>query len=83
MIHTILDPGNIYAVGFGLMAMFTAAVLYVAKRSQERNGETNIISMRPIQACLGVAATMSIAMLAKASLFADYYDAYSIYAPGT
>lgn len=82
MIHTILDPGNIYAVGFALMFGFTAAVLYFARRAQKRNGEAAIISMRPIKAFLAAAAVMSLAVLAKASIFAAYYDTYSIYAPG-
>ncbi|MDH5489205.1 MAG: hypothetical protein OEX17_04675 [Rhodospirillaceae bacterium] len=82
MIHTILDPGNIYVVGFALMFGFAAAVLYAAKRTQERNGEETTISMRPINVCLALAATMSAAMLAKASIFANFYDTYSIYAPG-
>ncbi len=82
MIHTILDPGNIYVVGFALMFTLVAAVLYAAKRTQEKNGEQPTISMKPINACIGVAATMSAAMLVKASLFAEFYDTHSIYAPG-
>ena len=82
MMNTILDPGNIYMIGFALMFAMTAAVLYLAKRAQEKNGEAKPISMRPINVCLAVAATISAAVLTKAALFADFYDTYSIYAAG-
>ncbi len=82
MMETILDPGNIYAIGFALMFVLVAAVMYVAKRAQEKNGEAKPISMRPINACLAIAAVMSAAVLTKATLFADFYDTYSIYAAG-
>ena len=81
MLHTILDPGNIYVVGFALMFGFAAVVLYAAKRTQEKNGEENTITMKPVNVCLALAATMSGAMLVKASIFANFYDTHSIYAP--
>ncbi len=82
MMNTILDPGNIYAVGFALMFVLVAAVLYAAKRTQEKNGEAKPISMRPINACLAMAVVMSAAVLTKATLFANFYDTYSIYSAG-
>lgn len=81
MLHTIMDPGNIYILGTSLMAAFVAGVLFMAKRALEKSGEPTTMTMKPIAISLTVSGVMAMAALSRATIFADYYNTYSIYTP--
>ncbi|MCK5444004.1 MAG: hypothetical protein KAI73_00185 [Rhodospirillaceae bacterium] len=81
MLQALMDPGNIYVIGTSLMAAFVAGVLFMAKRALEKNGEATTMTMKPIAAFLSVSAILAMAAVSRATIFADYYNTYSIYAP--
>ena len=76
------DPGMVYIFGFAAMLAGVAITLFFAKRSlDKREEETNKMTMKPIIACWAGSAAMAMGAVIKVTVFADYYNAHSIYTP--
>jgi|GEM_PF-1938835 len=76
------DPGMVYIFGFAAMLAGVAITLYFAKRSLDnRAEETNKLTMKPIYACWAGSAAMVMGAVVKVTVFADFYNAHSIYTP--
>ncbi|HEY9079648.1 hypothetical protein [Magnetovibrio sp.] len=76
------DPGMVYIFGFAAMLAGVAITLYFAKRSlDKRDEEINKLTMKPVYACGAASAAMVMSALVKVTVFADFYNAYSIYTP--
>jgi len=75
------DPGNVYVLGYALLFLLAAVTLYFAKRALKKRGEATKLTMTPIIACASMALLLVVAGVAKITLFADFYNAHSIYTP--
>jgi len=76
------DPGMIYILGFAAMLAGVAITIFFAKRSLDgRAEEINKMTMTPIYACWAGSAAMVLGAVVKLTVFADFYNAHSIYMP--
>jgi len=76
------DPGMVYIFGFAAMLAGVAITLFFAKRSlDKRDDEINKLTMKPIYACWAGSAAMVMGAVVKVTVFADFYNAHSIYTP--
>lgn len=76
------DPGMVYIIGYSAMFAVVAAILFAAKRSlDKRENEPKKMTMKPIYGCLTASAAMAVAAITKVTVFADFYNTYSIYTP--
>jgi len=76
------DPGMVYIFGFAAMLAGVAITLFFAKRSlDKREDEVNKLTLKPIFACGAASAVMVMSAIVKITVFADFYNAYSMYAP--
>ena len=75
------DPGNLYLIGYALMFALAAVTLYFAKRSLEKRGEASKLSMKHIKGCAAAASVLTMAGVAKVTVFADFYATHSLYNP--
>jgi len=76
------DPGMVYIFGFAAMLAGVAITLYFAKRSlDKRDEEANKMTMKPIYACWAGSAAMVMGAVVKVTVFADFYNAHSMYTP--
>jgi len=76
------DPGMVYIFGFAAMLAGVAITLFFAKRSlDKRDEEANKMTMKPIYACWAGSAAMVMGAVVKVTVFADFYNAHSMYTP--
>lgn len=75
------DPGNVYLLGYAALFALVAVTLYFAKLALNKRGEATRLTMKPIIALATASVLFIMAGVAKVTVFADYYNANSIYMP--
>lgn len=76
------DPGMVYIFGFAAMLAAAAITMFFAKRAlDKRPNERKKMTMKPIYACSAGSSALMAAAVIKLTVFADFYNTYSMYAP--
>lgn len=75
------DPGNVYLIGYAAIFALAGLTMFFAKRAINNRGEATKFTNTPIIACASASAVLVAAGVAKVTIFADFYNKYSIYTP--
>ncbi|MFC1672887.1 hypothetical protein ACFL12_01930 [Pseudomonadota bacterium] len=75
------DPGNVYLIGFAFAFILAAVTMFFAKRAVEKRGEQTPLTMKHIGYTASAAGVLIMGGIAKITVFAEFYNANSIYMP--